>query len=546
MLHSVRTMVELLFLVLAAAMTSTAFAQSPLSPEAERALKSFDQFTECYGCPTMVAVPAGSFLMGSPSEEPGRFADEGPQHRVTIARPFAVGLVPVTSDQWNTCVDDHGCSGIRASGANPVSALSWDDANAYLKWLSKKTGRTYRLPTEAEYEYAARAGDPAAFPWGPEVGKNNADCNGCGSSSDNRFAAMVASFAANGFGLYDMVGDIFEWVQDCYHDSYKDAPADGAAWMSGDCSTHVLRGGDWHTDPRYVRSAARVKYGNYRSPYVGFRAARTLSADAPVPPLPPIAGAPVMPRPAQPKAGDVFRECAHCPQMVVVPTGSFMMGSPANEAGHSDQEGPQHRVTFAKPFAVGRFAVTFDEWDACVADKACHFIRPPDQGWGRGRRPVINVNWDEAKLYAAWLSQKTGKPYRLLSEAEYEYVMRAGTTTAYWTGASIAKTQANFGDYEKHGKTVPVDSFAANPWGLYQLAGNVNEWVEDCDHVNYKRAPPDGSAYVVRDYEGDCKQRVFRGGSWGSAEQGLRSAVRDWTYPDLRSEYRGFRVATGL
>ena len=131
------------------------------------------------------------------------------------------------------------------------------------------------------------------------------------------------------------------------------------------------------------------------------------------------------------KPKDTFKECANCPEMMVVPAGSFTMGSPTSEPEHSADEGPQHMVTIARQFAVGRFEVTFDEWDACAADGGCNSYKPSDEGWGRGRRPVINVSWDDAKAYVAWLSKKTGKSYRLLSGAEYEYATRAGTQTAY-------------------------------------------------------------------------------------------------------------------
>ena len=144
------------------------------------------------------------------------------------------------------------------------------------------------------------------------------------------------------------------------------------------------------------------------------------------------------------KPKDTFKECDTCPEMVVVPAGSFMMGSPASEEDRSPHEGPQHRVTFRPAFAVGKFAVTFDEWDACVADGGCNGYRPKDEGWGRGKRPVINVSWNDAKAYVAWLSRKTGKTYRLLSEAEREYVTRAGTTTPFWWGSSISTSQANY------------------------------------------------------------------------------------------------------
>jgi formylglycine-generating enzyme required for sulfatase activity len=232
------------------------------------------------------------------------------------------------------------------------------------------------------------------------------------------------------------------------------------------------------------------------------------------------------------KPQDVFKECDKCPEMVVVPAGTFTMGSPENEANRDPQEGPQHSVTISKPFAAGRFAVTFDEWDVCVADGGCNGYEPNDQGWGHGRLPVINVSWDDAKAYVGWLSRKTGKPYRLLSEAEREYAARAGTATPFWWGASISTSQANYdGTFaygggqkgEKRQRTVPVDSFQPNPWGLYQVHGNVWEWVEDCGHESYAGAPSDGSAWVSED--SSCR-RVIRGGSWYLNPWYLRAAKR--------------------
>jgi formylglycine-generating enzyme required for sulfatase activity len=168
-----------------------------------------------------------------------------------------------------------------------------------------------------------------------------------------------------------------------------------------------------------------------------------------------------------------FQDCPTCPEMVVVPAGSFTMGSPANEPEREGLE-KQVLVSIAAPFAVGRFAVTFDEWDSCVADGGCNGYKPGDEGWGRGKHPVINVNWYDAKAYTTWLSRKTGKTYRLLSEGEREYVTRAGTMTPFWWGTSITPTQANYdgsvdpykgggskGEYPK--QAVSVDSFVANP-----------------------------------------------------------------------------------
>ncbi|MFZ1109643.1 MAG: SUMF1/EgtB/PvdO family nonheme iron enzyme [Rhodomicrobium sp.] len=240
----------------------------------------------------------------------------------------------------------------------------------------------------------------------------------------------------------------------------------------------------------------------------------------------------------KPGSGESFKDCPDCPEMAIAPSGGFRMGSLESEADRSKYEGPQHRVTIAKPFAVGKFAVTFAEWDACVDAGGCSHI-PDDKGWGRGDRPVINVSWDDAKVYLAWLSKKTGKSYRLLTEAEREYVARAGTATPYWWGASIARDQANYSGGA--GKTVPVKSFKPNPWGLYQVHGNVWEWVEDCWVDNYNGAPSDGSA---RTTEG-CSSRVLRGGSWYDNPQFLRAAYRYIIFPQFRNYDIGFRVALG-
>jgi formylglycine-generating enzyme required for sulfatase activity len=247
----------------------------------------------------------------------------------------------------------------------------------------------------------------------------------------------------------------------------------------------------------------------------------------------------------QPGAGKAewFKDCPACPEMVVVPAGTFTMGDDADPDRASFQknwERPEHKVAIKQPFAVGRFAVTFDEWDACVAAGGCNDHRPDDNGWGRARRPVIKVSWHDAKAYGAWISKATGKNYRLLSEAEREYVTRADTSTRFWWGPSISIGQANFGD--PLGKTVPVDSFASNPWGLYQVHGNLYEWVEDCWNENYLRAPADGSAWVT----GDCDSRVLRGGSWNVTSRNLRAANRSFNAASDRTTKFGFRVARTL
>ena len=243
---------------------------------------------------------------------------------------------------------------------------------------------------------------------------------------------------------------------------------------------------------------------------------------------------------AQP-AGTTFQDCPECPEMVV-PEGRFEMGSPESEAHRRDYEGPVHRVTIGYRFAVGVYEVTFGEWDACVSDGGCGGYRPDDEGWGRGRRPVINVSWKDAQAYVEWLSRKTGETYRLLSESEWEYVARAGTTT-YWWGDDIGRNRANSDGYgDSYDESAPVGSFPANPFGLHDVLGNVYEWVEDCWNGSYEGAPSNGSAWT----SWFCRVRVLRGGSWFILPRNLRSALRSGLPSGNRYYDAGFRVAWTL
>ena len=254
------------------------------------------------------------------------------------------------------------------------------------------------------------------------------------------------------------------------------------------------------------------------------------------------------PKPATPKPEE-FQDCKVCPRMVVVPAGSFDMGSPASEKGRSSNEGPVHKVTIANPFAVGKHEVTFEEWDACVADSGCRQYKARDHGYGRGNRPVIDVTWIHAKAYAIWLSEKTGKKYRLLSEAEWEYAARAGSKTTYWWGPTASHEYANYGKdkccgAEIRGRdqwemTSPAEAFPPNPFGIHDMLGNVWEWVEDCWQETYDATPRDGSPTK----DGDCNRRVMRGGAWSSMPVKIRPAYHDAYPPDDRGEFIGFRIA---
>ncbi len=252
--------------------------------------------------------------------------------------------------------------------------------------------------------------------------------------------------------------------------------------------------------------------------------------------------------------GGVFRDCSNCPEMVVLPAGSFLMGSVRRgmDTNPGREEMPSHPVTIGQYIAVGRYEVTFAQWNACVAEGGCNDYEPYDEKWGKGNRPVINVNWNEAQNYIYWLSRKTGKSYRLLSEAEWEYAARAGTPTSnYWGDdhhpeSSVICTYANIGQSNfscaKNGQnaTVPVGSFRPNPFGLYDMIGNVQEWTADCWNPNYNDAPADGRAWQ----QGDCTQRVTRGGAWHDYyTRYFRSASRQKIRSGWRRAYIGFRVA---
>ena len=255
-----------------------------LSAAKEQALKPLESFKECAkDCAEMVVIPAGKFLMGAAVDEKAAFVTELPQHEVVFAAPFAVSKFDLTFDDWDACAAYGNCDPLISDsgwgrGRQPVINVTWEDAQRYVTWFSQMTGKPYRLLSEAEWEYAARAGTTTAYPWGNEIGKGNANCTGCGSKWDARQTAPVGSFKPNAFGLYDMHGNVWQWVEDCYHNSYKGAPADGSAWTTGDCGSRTVRGGGWGNSPQYVRSADRNGSSTAnRLDILGIRVARALT-----------------------------------------------------------------------------------------------------------------------------------------------------------------------------------------------------------------------------------------------------------------------------
>jgi formylglycine-generating enzyme required for sulfatase activity len=296
----------ILFLLLLVSSARVFAADAPMADPAH-------EFAECIGCPQMVAIPAGKFLMGSPASEPGRFDSEGPQHVVQV-KAFALGKYDITSKQFLAFL---AATGYRPDPCNKTVNLGWQsigrglvyppseneppdwpavcldrkDALAFIAWLNTQVkaehpalanrAGPYRLPSEAEWEYAARAGTSSARWWGDAIGTGNANCNGCGSQWDDHILAPVDAFKPNPFGLYGMLGNDWDWTADCWHPSYVDAPKDGSAWVSGDCAKHVIRGGAWNNVPIFIRSAARNGSANSGGEYdysslAGFRVARDL------------------------------------------------------------------------------------------------------------------------------------------------------------------------------------------------------------------------------------------------------------------------------
>lgn len=243
----------------------------------------------------------------------------------------------------------------------------------------------------------------------------------------------------------------------------------------------------------------------------------------------------------QRKPFEVFRDCPACPELVALPAGRFVMGS-----GDGQQnEMPARPVTLARPFAIGRFETTFDEWDACVAARACT-TKPDDHKWGRSRMPVMNITWYDAKEYVAWLTRLTGRAYRLPTDAEWEYAARAGTVTAFWWGDTLEPNRANCrdctGQWLHGGKAFPVGSFPPNPWGLYDMSGNLWEWIEDCWNTSNLGAPADGRARLT----GDCNSRVMRSGAWYYVSKNMRSSWRFKNDARVRSYWLGVRVVREL
>ncbi|MDN4753876.1 SUMF1/EgtB/PvdO family nonheme iron enzyme [Porphyromonadaceae bacterium W3.11] len=539
--------------------------------EAKVKVTVYEQATPSVGI-EWIEVPSGSFMMGSPEGE-GR-DDERPQHKVSLSA-FRISKYEVTFDQYDAFCEatgrekpsDYGWG----RGNRPVVNVSWHDAKAFCNWLGNGT----RLPTEAEWEYACRAGSTTKYSFGDEINSSDANYNGIVGKT-----TPVGSYPANAWGIHDMHGNVMEWCEDWYSSTYYSYSPKGDP--SG--SYRVPRGGSWNYVADYCRSASRNYYSpDGRHDDLGFRVVSPsltilpliLSTDN----IRIVKGTTALlgitsgngayecsmvnsniAKVAKVEGNTIYIEGLSLGETTLtikdkvtqeeakakvtvyeqampsvgiewieVPSGSFMMGSPEGEGW--DDERPQHKVSLSA-FRISKYEVTFDQYDAFC--EATGREKPSDSGWGRGSRPVINVSWHDAKAFCNWLGNGT----RLPTEAEWEYACRAGSTTKYSFGDEINSSDANYG--RNVGKTTPVGSYPANAWGIHDMHGNVIEWCEDWYSSTYYSSSP------KVDPKGDPSgsNRVLRGGSWDSDADYCRSADRSRWYPDGRYRDLGFRVVS--
>jgi len=493
----------------------------------------------------LVLIPPGKFVMGSPPTEIGHHISET-QHEVTLTKPFFIGKYEVTQEQWETI---SGNNPSETKGPNlPVTSVSWDDCQTFIKKLNEKTKGSYRLPTEAEWEFSCRAGTTITYSFGSSIKKNDANF-GDGMAG---FIKPVGSYKANPYGLYDMHGNVYEWCEDWfapYAEGLATNPKGPAA-----AELRVLRGGSFGSnDENSLRCANRFfNAPSNRFTGVGFRLVRDVVFDTAVAP------AKIKPDPAtvvptievllvapfsETKAKEVQKEIAMRLQkeveekitlgnevsldLVLIPPGKFVMGSPPIEIGHHVSE-TQHEVTLTKPFYMGKYEVTQEQWEKVMGNN-------PSQVKGE-KLPVTNASWENCQEFIKRLNANTSGGYRLPTEAEWEYSCRAGTTTAYSFGDKLTKAIANYATGPQ-GRTKAVGSYNPNAFGLHDMHGNVWEWCEDwrgdyrAGGVIDPKGPPTG------------ERRILRGGSCDGASDCRSSGRINFGSPAYRVTFNGFRLA---
>jgi formylglycine-generating enzyme required for sulfatase activity len=517
-----------------------------------------------------VLIPAGEFIMGSPEAErqaalaemkdgweKDRIPTESPQHKVKINGPFYLGKYEVTQAQWQAVIGNNPSK--YQGPTNPVEQVSWEDIQPFLAKLNtlfERKGMRFTLPTEAQWEYACRAGTTTAFCFGDDAALLNE--YGWYTSNSGRKTHPVGQGKPNAWGLFDMHGNVWEWCADWYGEDYyaQSAPVDPVGPPGG--SGRVFRGGAWDRAPGLCRAAFRYLDGpGHRFGNLGFRLALvpTDAAAGGVKPAQPEPAGP--PKVDSPQASTASKELAiDLPggvkmEFVLIPAGEFVMGSPeaerqaalveaenANDDWAKDRiptEGPQHKVKISRPSYLGKYEVTQAQWQAVMGNNPSQFQGPMN--------PVEKVSWEDIQLFMAKLNaafEKKGMLFGLPTEAGWEYACRAGTTTAYCFGDNAALlNDYGWSGANAGGKTHPVGQGKPNAWGLYDMHGNVWEWCSDWAGKDYYAVsppvdpvgPPGGSI------------RVIRGGSWDYPPRSCRAAFRAYAAPGNRGGSRGIRAA---
>ena len=463
----------------------------------------------------MVLIPAGKFMMGSPASEVGR-VDNETQHEVTLTKPFYMGKYEVTQEQWEAVMGNNP-SAVKGEKL-PFTMVSWNDCQNFIKKLNAKTNDEFRLPTEAEWEYACRAGTSTAHSFGDAITAQDAFYK----ISIKGSPKQVGSYKQNAFGLSDMHGNVWEWCEDWF----GDYPAGVVINPKGSTTGvgRVLRGGSFMLTPSNIaRSSYRASYAPTSRHYNGgFRLARLadlktedslkVTKPDPLAVIPAVGNLLVAPF-TEAKAKEVQKAVAKSLQkeveekadlgkgikleMVLIPAGKFMMGSPASEVDRVDNE-TQHEVTLTKPFYMGKYEVTQEQWEAVMGNNS---------SVTKGKLlPVTNIFWDDCQDFIKKLNAKTGGGYRLPTEAEWEYACRAGTTTAYFFGDAITTKQANSRERGAGQviKLTTVGCYKPNAFGIYDMHGSVWEWCEDkfgnypAEALTDPKGPSTGDGHIMR------------------------------------------------
>ena len=541
----------------------------------------------------MVLIPAGTFMMGCATREAGRIPDESPQHQVTLTKNFYMGKYEITTAQFRLFKSRHKIGILNDiswdENDRAVVDVSWNEAMAYCEWLNTQFGKNYpgirfRLPTEAEWEYACRAGTVTRRYWGEDLKNDQAGQYANVADLTLRpkqpnltifyindgyaFTSPVGTYKPNAFGLYDMLGNARELCLDFYGQYKADAQVNPQGIGYG--MNRIVRGGSYSDGPEYVRSAVRFRVMPDDSTYrtVGFRVVLenngeypghiSISTITPVPvktPTPtqtpiPASATPIDVTPLQAAVIDLpgLPIDAKKLEMVLIPAGSFMMGSSGGDAVRYPDESPQHQVTLTKNFYMGKYEITTAQFRLFKSRHKIGILN--DISWDENDRAVVDVSWNEAMEYCEWLNTQTGKNYpgmnfRLPTEAEWEYACRAGTTTRRYWGDDLMNDQVSLyanvaasDAVDGYKYTSPVGIYRPNAFGLYDMMGNAGELCLDFFGA-YKleaQVNPQGAGYG--------RDRVFRGGSWSdSPADNVRSAYRSHIWPENgKSRTIGFRV----